>query len=112
MGIHLLPERADRRDRAAAGPRLVPESRLATERRRCDVTGAIAITGGLVLLVDAISQAPQYGGGDTRTLALLAASVAFLAAFLVIEGERPGVGRALPDGSPSAKRGRSGRPAT
>ncbi len=42
-------------------------------------------TGGLVLLVDAISQAPQYGWGATRTLALLAASVALLAAFLVIE---------------------------
>jgi EmrB/QacA subfamily drug resistance transporter len=66
-------------------PRIVPESRLATERRRFDVAGAIASTGGLVLLVDAISQAPQYGWGATRTLALLAASAALLAAFLVIE---------------------------
>ena len=66
-------------------PRIVPESRLATERRRFDVAGAIAGTGGLVLLVDAISQAPQYGWGATRTLALLAASAALLAAFLVIE---------------------------
>ena len=66
-------------------PRIVPESRLATERRRFDVAGAIASTGGLVLLVDAISQAPHYGWGATRTLALLAASAALLAAFLVIE---------------------------
>jgi EmrB/QacA subfamily drug resistance transporter len=66
-------------------PRIVPESRLATERRRFDVAGAIASTGGLVLLVDAISQAPQYGWGATRTVALLAASAALLAAFLVIE---------------------------
>jgi EmrB/QacA subfamily drug resistance transporter len=66
-------------------PRIVPESRLATERRRFDVAGAITGTGGLVLLVDAISQAPQYGWGATRTLALLAASVALFGAFLAIE---------------------------
>src|SRR6478735_4768100 len=50
-------------------PRIVPDSRLATERRRFDAAGAIASTGGLVLLVDAIAQAPQFGWGATRTLA-------------------------------------------
>ena len=38
-----------------------------------------------MLLVDAISQAPQYGWGATRTIAVLAASVALLVGFLVIE---------------------------
>jgi EmrB/QacA subfamily drug resistance transporter len=66
-------------------PRIVPDSRLTTDRRRFDVAGAIASTGGLVLLVDAISQAPQYGWGATRTLALLAAAAALLVAFMVIE---------------------------
>ena len=66
-------------------PRIVPDSRLATTRRRFDALGAITGTGGLVLLVGAISQAPQYGWGATRTIALLAASAAMLAAFLVIE---------------------------
>jgi EmrB/QacA subfamily drug resistance transporter len=66
-------------------PRVVPESRLDTTSRRFDAAGAIAGTGGLVLLVDAISQAPQYGWGATRTIALLSASAALLAAFLVIE---------------------------
>ena len=69
----------------ALAPRIVPDSRLATTRRRFDALGAIAGTGGLVLLVAAISQAPQYGWGATRTIALLAASAALLAAFLVIE---------------------------
>jgi EmrB/QacA subfamily drug resistance transporter len=69
----------------ALAPRVVPESRLATTRRRFDAAGAISGTGGLVLLVDAISQAPQYGWGATRTIALLAASAALLTAFLVIE---------------------------
>jgi MFS family permease len=69
----------------ALAPRIVPDSRLATTRRRFDMLGAIVGTGGLVLLVDAISQAPQYGWGATRTIVLLAASVAVLITFLVIE---------------------------
>jgi EmrB/QacA subfamily drug resistance transporter len=66
-------------------PRIVPESRLATVRRKFDAAGALAGTGGLVLLVDAIAQAPQYGWGATRTIGVLAAAVALLAAFLLIE---------------------------
>ncbi len=66
-------------------PRIVPESRLATVRRRFDAAGALAGTGGLVLLVDAISQAPQYGWGATRTIAVLAVSAALLVGFVVIE---------------------------
>jgi EmrB/QacA subfamily drug resistance transporter len=69
----------------ALAPRIVPESRLATTRRRFDALGAITGTGGLVLLVVAISQAPQYGWGATRTMALLVASAALLVAFLAIE---------------------------
>jgi Na+/melibiose symporter-like transporter len=38
-----------------------------------------------VLLVDAISEAPQYGWGATRTIGLLAASAAMLVTFLTIE---------------------------
>jgi MFS family permease len=69
----------------ALAPRVVPESRLTTTRRQFDALGAIAGTGGLVLAVDAISQAPQYGWGSTRTIGVLGASLAVLAAFLVIE---------------------------
>jgi MFS family permease len=66
-------------------PRIVPESRLTTTRRRFDAFGGLAGTGGLVLLVYAISQAPRYGWGGTRTVAVLAAAAALLAAFVVIE---------------------------
>ncbi len=66
-------------------PRVVPDSRLAATRRSFDAPGAIVGTGGLVLLVDAISQAPQYGWGAARTMALLAGSVALLVAFVAIE---------------------------
>jgi EmrB/QacA subfamily drug resistance transporter len=59
-------------------PRVVPESRLVTDRRRYDPFGAVTVTGGLSLLVYAISTAPQVGWGTARTVSLLAA-------FLVIE---------------------------
>jgi EmrB/QacA subfamily drug resistance transporter len=65
--------------------RVVPDSRIASERRRFDVAGAAAGTAGLVLLVDAISQAPQYGWAASRTIAVLGASAALLVSFLVIE---------------------------
>jgi MFS family permease len=66
-------------------PRIVPESRLITVRRRFDAAGALTGTGGLVLLVDAISQAPQYGWGAMRTIGVLAAAALLLSAFLLIE---------------------------
>src|SRR5207253_9717204 len=65
-------------------PRIVPESRLDTARRRYDPFGAVAVTGGLSLLVYAISTAPQAGWGTARTVTLLAVSAALLAAFVVI----------------------------
>src|SRR6266702_2829779 len=51
---------------------VVPESRLHGARRRYDPLGAITVTGALVMLVYAISQAPTVGWTDVRTLALLA----------------------------------------
>ncbi len=69
----------------ALAPLIVPNSPIPTARKRFDAIGAITGTGGLVLLVDAIAQAPQYGWGATETIAVLAASVAMLITFLVIE---------------------------
>jgi EmrB/QacA subfamily drug resistance transporter len=66
-------------------PRIVPESRLDTARRRFDPLGAVTVTGGLLVLVYALSKAPQDGWGSARTVTLLAASAALLAAFLVVE---------------------------
>jgi EmrB/QacA subfamily drug resistance transporter len=66
-------------------PRMVPESRLAKARRRYDPLGAVTVTGGLSLLVYAISTAPQTGWGTARTVSLLATSIILLAAFVIIE---------------------------
>ncbi|MFL5829119.1 MAG: MFS transporter [Solirubrobacteraceae bacterium] len=65
-------------------PRLIPESRL-DGVRRYDPFGAITVTAGLVMLVYGISQAPLYGWGATRTIAVLAGAVVLLGAFLAIE---------------------------
>ena len=65
--------------------RMVPESRLVGARRRFDAFGAVTVTGALLMLVYAISNAPQVGWSATHTIALLAGSALLLAAFLVVE---------------------------
>jgi EmrB/QacA subfamily drug resistance transporter len=65
-------------------PRIVPESRSGG-RRRYDAFGAVSITAGLLLLVYALSMAPQDGWVTARTISLLASSGALLVLFLVIE---------------------------
>jgi len=60
----------------------------AGERRgteRFDVAGAVTVTGGLLLLVYALSRAADVGWGSASTLGLLTASVLLLAAFGLIE---------------------------
>src|SRR5215468_414418 len=66
-------------------PRIVPESRLETARRRFDLFGALTATGGLLLLVYALSQAPAHGWTSGRTIALLAAAAGLVLAFLAVE---------------------------
>ena len=66
-------------------PRIVPESRLAGARRRFDPLGAITVTGGLLLLVYALSRAPQDGWTSGRTIALLAVAATPVLAFTAIE---------------------------
>jgi EmrB/QacA subfamily drug resistance transporter len=63
----------------------VPESKAELGHHRFDAAGAVTVTGGLALLVYAISKAPDVGWGSARTILLLIASVAILALFTVIE---------------------------
>ena len=69
----------------AAALRFVPESRDEHAHRAFDVAGAITVTGGLIVLVYAIVKAQAFGWGSTRTLVMLGAAVALLAAFVAIE---------------------------
>ena len=53
--------------------------------RHFDVPGAISITGGLMLLVYAMTRAAQHGWSKPQTIGLLAASAALVLAFVAIE---------------------------
>ncbi|MET7964670.1 MFS transporter [Micromonospora zamorensis] len=63
---------------------LVPESR-AHGNTRYDVPGAIVVTAGLVSLVYGFTKAAEDGWDATQTLGFIAAGVALLAVFVVIE---------------------------
>src|SRR5262249_4246995 len=64
---------------------IVPESHADLRHRRFDAAGAVSVTGGLALLVYAISKAPDVGWATARTIGLLIAAAVVLAAFVVIE---------------------------
>jgi EmrB/QacA subfamily drug resistance transporter len=65
--------------------RYVPESRAPDRPDSFDIAGAVSVTAGLLVLVYAIVKAESFGWGSARTLGLLAAAFALLAAFVAIE---------------------------
>jgi len=69
----------------ALAPKIVPESRLHTERRRYDPFGAVTVTAALVVLVYAISRAPRVGWAATQTVVMLSAAAALLVTFFILE---------------------------
>jgi len=69
-------------------PRLLDESRDA-KARSFDLPGAALVTGGLVTLVYAITQANKYGWGSAETFAFFGASLVLLAGFVVWEARSP-----------------------
>jgi EmrB/QacA subfamily drug resistance transporter len=66
-------------------PFLLRESRAELDHRHFDTAGATTITGGLMLLVYAMTRATQHGWLTVETIGLLAASAALAIAFVVIE---------------------------
>ncbi|MER6375983.1 MFS transporter [Streptomyces mirabilis] len=65
-------------------PGLLPESRT-PDRPRLDVPGAVAVTGGLLALIYALSTAAERGFGGTDVIVTLVAGVLLLAAFVYVE---------------------------
>jgi EmrB/QacA subfamily drug resistance transporter len=65
--------------------RLVDESRAGVEHRHFDFPGAVSITGGLMILVYAVTRAVQHGWGTPETIALLTASAVLVVTFVAIE---------------------------
>ena len=69
----------------AVSPWLLKESRANLDHRHFDTAGAATITGGLMVLVYALTRASQHGWATAETAVLLAASVALIVAFVVVE---------------------------
>jgi EmrB/QacA subfamily drug resistance transporter len=69
----------------ALTPFLLRESKADLNHRHFDFAGATSITGGLMLLVYALTRATQHGWGSASTIGLLSGSAALIGAFFVIE---------------------------
>jgi EmrB/QacA subfamily drug resistance transporter len=66
-------------------PGLIPESRSESATRHFDAAGAVRFTAGLSLLAYALLDASSAGWGSAKIISLLAASVALIGAFIVVE---------------------------
>src|SRR4051794_1097820 len=71
---------------AVLAPRYVAEGRDRSRARNFDLAGALTVTLGLVAIVFAIVRTDVNGWGSTQTLVVLAAGLALIALFLLIEG--------------------------
>ncbi len=69
----------------ALTPLLLRESRAELPHRHFDLAGAATVTGGLMLLVYALTRAATDGWSSPVTLGLLGAAAALVAAFVAIE---------------------------
>jgi EmrB/QacA subfamily drug resistance transporter len=69
----------------ALSPLLLQESRADMRHRHFDFAGAASITGGLMLLVYAMTRASQHGWGTPETIGLLVLSAGLIGTFFLIE---------------------------
>ena len=71
---------------AALSLRYVPEGRNPERARSFDLTGAIAVTLGLMVLVWAIVRTDVNGWGSVETLGMMGLGLGLIAIFLAVEG--------------------------
>lgn len=69
----------------AAALRLVPADPAPTARRRLDLPGAALVTGAVLLIVYALTQAPVQGWGSPQSITGLAGGTALLGGFALHE---------------------------
>lgn len=70
----------------ALAPFVLAESRDPTSPPRLDVWGAATVTAGLVLLVYGLTRAEALGFGSLEVAGSLSLSLAFIGAFVLVEG--------------------------
>src|SRR5438874_9591582 len=68
-----------------AALRLVPESKDEHAHQGYDIAGAVAVTGGLMVLVYGLVNSASHGWGSTVTIVSFVVAFVLLAAFVVIE---------------------------
>lgn len=68
---------------------VIPESRAEGDRPSLDWAGALSVTGGLVAVVYGVVSTDTHAWTSTQVLSSLAAGVALLAVFLLIEARHP-----------------------
>ncbi|HET7044337.1 MAG TPA: MFS transporter [Gaiellaceae bacterium] len=73
----------------AVSPWLLRESRARLDHRHFDGAGAASITGGLMLLVYALTGASRHGWATAGTIGLIGAAAALIGAFVAIELRSP-----------------------
>ncbi len=71
---------------AVAAQQLLIEGRDRSRARNFDLAGALSATLGLSLIVLGIVRTDQTGWGSAQTLAVIAAGIALLVVFVIIEG--------------------------
>ncbi len=69
----------------ALSPILLRESQAGIVSERIDLAGAVSMTGGLVLLVYSLVQAPEVGWLSPSTVLLIVGALALLALFIFVE---------------------------
>ncbi len=69
--------------------RYVPESRADLTHRTFDLRGAVTVTSALIVIVFAIVKSTAWGWGSPKTIGLMAAGLALLALFVVLERRSP-----------------------
>lgn len=72
-----------------AVPRVLPESQMAREGHRIDLSGAVTATGGLVAIVYGLLQASAHSWGSWQVLLPLLGGLALLVVMVVVETRSP-----------------------
>jgi predicted MFS family arabinose efflux permease len=68
-----------------AAPAVLPDSRGERREGKFDTTGAVVLTGGLLLLIHTLNEAVTVGWQTPRTIGGLAAAAVLLGAFTAVE---------------------------
>ncbi|MGH7233978.1 MAG: MFS transporter, partial [Candidatus Saccharimonadales bacterium] len=68
-----------------ASLRVLGHYKTESEKKSLDIPGAVSVTGGLMALVYALTEAPTYGWGSARIITILLIGIILVAYFIINE---------------------------